>query len=104
MRLRPVWCAALLAAFLNVLAPVLAYAIVSPAHQHTHHAGMHHEPATPHCQYCLDFAAGAALGASVPVVPAAQPGHPPLPRSDPPRVSARPSLRLAPPRGPPLAA
>jgi hypothetical protein len=137
MRRRPSWYIALLAAFLNALAPVFAYAIGQPLHelsggwpgsgaravpaptrhagvhtQHVHGAdpgrGAHHavpanDPAAPHCPYCLDFAAGTALGTSVPVIPAAQPGHSPLPASAPVHVSARPSLRLASPRGPPLA-
>jgi len=131
MRSRPSWCIALVAAFLNALAPVFAYAIGQPLHElaggrpgggaravlaQMHHAGMHaqhvhdahhampaDEPTAPHCPYCLDFAAGAALGTSVPVIAAAQPDPPPLPASVPARVSARPSLRLASPRGPPLA-
>jgi hypothetical protein len=112
MRLRPAHCIALLAAFLNVLAPVLAYAMGQPLHEAGVHAqhmhGAHHaapvdEPIAPHCPYCLDFAAGAALGSTVPVIPAAQDGHPPLPAVAPVRVSVRPSLRLASPRGPPRA-
>jgi len=153
---------ALAAAALNVLAPVLAYAIGQPlhelqhgypgggarvvlasplAHHHAatrmgpeeaaqamHHAGghaMHHaglhtmqhngahapqdagaleEPAAPHCPYCLDFAAGVALGTTLPVVAFAQPAHVPLPASETARVRARPSLRLAPSRGPPALA
>jgi len=62
------------------------------------------EPAAPHCPYCLDFAAGVALGGALPVVPGAQPGHPPLPRYAPALVFARASLRLAPSRGPPALA
>ena len=104
MRLRATWCIVLVAAFLNVVAPVLAYALAAPSQEHAHHAGMHHAPAAPHCQYCLDFAAGAALGATVAVIPAAQPGPAPLPARGPARISARSSLRLAPPRGPPLQA
>ena len=104
MRLRATGCIALVAAFLNVLAPVLAYANAPGSHEHAHHADMHHAPAAPHCQYCLDFAAGAALGRTVPIVPAVQPGHAPLAAAAPLRISARSSLRLAPPRGPPLPA
>jgi pentapeptide MXKDX repeat protein len=135
MRRRPSWCIALFAAFLNVVAPVLAYAVTpvadahaNPAsmhdrgiaHEGMHHEGMHHdgmrhdgmhhegghqhEPTTPHCPYCPDFAAGAALGTSQPVVAYAPPGHAPLPASAPARLSARPSLRLADSRGPPALA
>ena len=101
MRLPWSWCIAFLAALLSVLAPVLAYAVTAPAQEHAHHAGMHNAPSAPHCPYCPDFAAGAALGTTVPVVPAVQPAPEPLPASPAVRVGARPSLRLAPPRGPP---
>ena len=62
------------------------------------------EPTAPHCPYCLDFAAGAPLASALPVVPAAQSGHAPLPLAAPPQPAVRPSLRLAAPRGPPAAA
>ena len=154
VRRRTSWCVALVAALLNALAPVFAYAIGQPLHElaggrpgggarallaahamhhagmpadptqagsgHTGHAGHVHEgqvhagsaippsaagsqDTPPHCPYCLDFAAGAALGSTVPVSVAAQPGHPPLPVITPARVAARASLRLPASRGPPLA-
>jgi hypothetical protein len=77
------------------------------AHAHAGHHDARHadpgEPSAPHCPYCLDFAAGAPLAASVPVIAAVQPGHPPLPLALPKLVAARPSLRLASSRGPPVA-
>jgi hypothetical protein len=101
---------ALIATLLNAVAPVLAYAeaplLRSRAAQAHHHDGMppHHAPRTPHCVYCLDFAAGAALAPAPPVV--ATP-----PRLEAPLVTpalvvavARASLRLASSRAPPLAA
>jgi hypothetical protein len=131
MRIRPAWCIALVAALLNLVAPALAYEIGQPLHDlapgepgggagavaaHAHHGGIHAHPmhgahhaapadppTAPHCPYCFDFAAGAALGTTVPIAATAQDGHPPLGASALPRVSARPSLRLASPRGPPLA-
>ena len=147
-RRRAAWCLAVIAALLNALAPVFAYAIGQPLHElaggrpgggtravlaaaaagahavhdgheshvHAAHAGMAHaghlqadaaddpgEHAAPHCPYCLDFAAGAPLGTSAPVILAAQDGHAPLPATQPARVAARSSLRLASPRGPPRA-
>jgi hypothetical protein len=104
---RIAWLLALIATLLNAAAPVLAYAEGPLVHSHP--APMHHHgdmapqqaPATPHCPYCLDFAAGAALAPPPPVV--ATP-----PRLDAPRfvaavvqALARPSLRLAPSRAPP---
>src|SRR5258706_9763381 len=79
---RVAWVLAWLALALNVVAPIIAYgralspqadAAVAqsiPTVQSVHHhaAGHHHHdaapqpddnPVTPHCQYCLDFAAGA---------------------------------------------
>ena len=134
------------AAALNVLAPVFAYAIGQPLHElaggrpgggaravlahHASHDGSahaahhhgdatpaHHDaqshdaqshdadsaPSTPHCPYCLDFAAGAALGGTPHLDVVAQPGHAPLAEATPSRISARSSLRIAAPRGPPLA-
>ena len=62
-------------------------------------------PAAPHCPYCLDFAAGAALGSLPPTVSGASP------RALPPAVVlhaavpvGRASLRLAAPRAPPILA
>ena len=62
-------------------------------------------PAAPHCPYCLDFAAGAALGSSPPTVSGASP------RALAPAVVlhaavpvGRASLRLAAPRAPPILA
>jgi len=59
-------------------------------------------PTAPHCPFCLDFAAGAALAPLGIVVPAPHVSAvAPLPVPE--RViAARASLRLAPPRGPPL--
>jgi len=116
---------AFLAAMLNVLAPVLAYAVTQPqvhhhavadmdamhhdAHSMHHHAhpmrhGAHQDaPAAPHCPYCPDFASGAALAPTL---------WPPLvARADaiaysgsvPARPASRSSLRLGSPRAPPLA-
>lgn len=151
VRRRTSWRVALVAALLNALAPVFAYAIGQPLHElaggrpgggaravlaahamhhagmaggHTHAGHVHAGSTTPegaagsqetsegaagsqetppHCPYCLDFAAGAALGSTVPVSVAARPGHPPLPLIAPARVAARASLRLPASRGPPLA-
>jgi len=73
-RLRTAWLLALIATVLNAAAPVLAYAEGQLFDFHTGgtHAAMHpaghlhghggaapkHGPTTPHCPYCLDFAAG----------------------------------------------
>ena len=81
-------------------------AITHAQQHHGHHDAQHAgsgEPSAPHCPYCLDFAAGAPLAASVPVILAPQSGHAPLPVALPETVAARSSLRLASPRGPPLA-
>jgi hypothetical protein len=125
-RSRLSWLVAFLATLLNAVAPVLAYAEGPPLHGHEREApalvlahDVHHHPAghvhaggdehhqaptTPHCPYCLDFAAGAPL-APAPLVIAA-----------PPRIAApivvqaratpiaRASLRLASPRAPPRGA
>jgi len=118
-RLRTAWLLALIATVLNAAAPVLAYAEGQLFDFHTGgtHAAMHpaghlhghggaapkHGPTTPHCPYCLDFAAGAALAPPRPLV--ATP-----PRLDAPLLAhaivvalARPSLRLAFSRAPPAA-
>jgi hypothetical protein len=108
-RSRITWLLALIATLLNAVAPVLAYAEGQLLHSHSmqahHHGSMapHEAPSTPHCPYCLDFAAGAALAPPPPVL--ATP-----PRLDAPLVVpavvhavARPSLRLASSRAPPVA-
>ena len=84
-----------------------------PAGDASHGASAHHVPcaipdapgAAPHCPYCLDFAAGAALGSAPPMLSGASP------RALPPAVVlratvpvGRASLRLAASRAPPLPA
>jgi hypothetical protein len=62
-------------------------------------------PAAPHCPYCLDFAAGAALGSAPPTLSGASPLA--LPPAAVPHAAVRvgrASLRLAAPRGPPILA
>jgi hypothetical protein len=105
-RSRCAWLLAIVATVLNFAAPVFAYAEGQPLHPsgHMHHHGdaaPHHAPVTPHCPYCLDFAAGAAL-APPPLIVAAPPRlSAPLSVRAPVAVVARASLRLASPRAPP---
>jgi hypothetical protein len=84
-----------------------------PAADASHGPSTHHAAcatpdgpaAAPHCPYCLDFAAGAALGSAPPMLAGASP------RALPPAVVlhatvpvGRASLRLAASRAPPLLA
>lgn len=104
--------AAFVAAMLNVLAPVLAYALAQPqAHHHavhdahaSHHATDQGEPAAPHCPYCPDFAAGAPLAPTLLPPAVVRPDAVAHTASVPARPVCRPSLRLASPRAPPSAA
>jgi hypothetical protein len=126
LRLRRNLAAAWLAAFLNTIAPVVAYAHGTPmpigpadshaSHefggQHAQHAShAHHaapgtanrtgEPAVPHCPYCPGFAAGAPLALFALLVVAEQFSAPPqyaAPQELPRRVSL---VRIARPRAPP---
>jgi len=105
---------ACLAAALNALAPVLAYAAEArlrdathhPAHSygHAHHHELpaeHGKPDAPHCPYCLDFAAGAPLAPTLPPPAIVRPDSAPAPVRATAYISSRSSLRLASPRAPP---
>lgn len=74
----------------------------------THHVacGSPDAPAAaPHCPYCLDFAAGAALGSAPPTLSGASPrALPPIGVLDAAVAVGRASLRLAASRAPPLLA
>src|SRR5258706_11979925 len=122
---RVAWVLAWLALALNVVAPIIAYgralspqadAAVAqsiPTVQSVHHhaAGHHHHdaapqpddnPVTPHCQYCLDFAAGAPLSlvvAGAGAVPS--PPNPTPPGEGTPRALFVPLPRPLVPRRPP---
>ena len=87
----------------------------SAAHGETHasHAGSAHHvpcaapdaPAAPHCPYCLDFAAGAALGSAPSMLAGVSPrAQPPAVVVDAPVAVGRASRRLPAPRAPPLLA
>lgn len=122
---------ACVAALLNAIAPVLAYAAGQPlhelasgrpgggaravlahahAHEHApadehaaHHAAKHEKPEAPHCPYCLDFAAGAALAPTLLTVGGVLPHAAPHLARAPEPIATRSSLRLASPRAPPFA-
>jgi hypothetical protein len=123
-RSRIAWAAAWLAIALNVAAPVIAYAttlarIDAAAHgMHDHAAHDGHEghrhgqdhgggadssPLVGHCQYCLDFAAGAPLALFVSPAAAACPASDEAPpaRASPARASRCHGFACA--RGPPAA-
>jgi hypothetical protein len=107
--------AAFVAAMLNVVAPVLAYAVTQAQHHRAvhdaramhhgahamHHDADHGEPATPHCTYCLDFAAGAALAPTLLPQGIVRPEAVAYSAIVPAPPASRSSLRLASPRAPP---
>ena len=132
LRRSPVaWAAAWLALALNVAAPVIAYATTlarvdaagQAAHHYDQHAGHHHgehaalhhagadgttgadsAPVTPHCQYCLDFAAGAPLVLALPATPAAWEASDEHPVAHPRSAYSSAVHRFAYARGPPVSA
>jgi hypothetical protein len=121
LRLRRNLALAWLAAFLNTIAPVVAYAHGTPmpigpaAPDHAGHAGHHAQhahhappgpnktsaPAVPHCPYCPGFAAGAPLTLFALLIVAEEFSAPPQ-YAAPHEVARRVTLvRIASPRAPP---
>ena len=119
---RLAWTLAWLALLLNAVAPVIAYAfglghvrhaLEAPAapEVYQHHADHHgmpdaemapsDRPTTPHCQYCLDFAAGVPLWSILATVPHKASVVRDVSFARQPTVYPRPLSRLAYPRGPP---
>lgn len=82
------------------LSSVRAGESASPPNEALDRASGSHDPA-PHCQYCLDFAAGAALGSSPFALPPSERVASSVPVSPSAIIAVRPSLRFALSRAPP---
>jgi hypothetical protein len=76
-----------------------------PPHSATQDDGRARDaPAAPHCPYCLDFAAGAALAPALPWIAAPHVAFAPVTEAEQRVAAPRSSLRLPAPRAPPVVA